>query len=90
MDYVCIYFNIHKLYSVVDVMTVTVNIVSIEGKRAIIECIDNNTKARIMRTPVVFKTKTKKGIEKAVSDAVKNFNSPVWGGFCVVFYCEVV
>lgn len=70
-------------------MTVTVNVLSITDNSVMVECIDDKTSHRIMRTPIRFKQCTKSSIEKAINDTLKNFKSPVWGGFSIVYYVQV-
>ena len=70
-------------------MSVTVNVLSLDNNFAIIECINDGNGQKIMKTPILIKQRTKKSIEKQISDSVKAFKSPVWGGFNIVWYCKV-
>lgn len=70
-------------------MSVTINVLSIDGSMCKVECVDDKDKRVIMRSPVKFKQRTKASIEKAINDQFKAFKQPVWGGLSIVFYAQL-
>lgn len=70
-------------------MSVTINVISIDGLVIRIEAIDNKNNTVVMRSLVKIKQRTKKSIDSAINDQFKAFKQPVWGGFNICYYIEV-
>lgn len=72
-------------------MTVTIKVLSIDkvNKTVMIEAWCDKGGHRVMRSPFQYKQQSKKSIESALRKELKAFNQPVWGGFCVNFYCNI-
>ena len=72
-------------------MTVTVKVMSIDkvSKTVCVECHDDKNGKKIMKSPFEYKQQSRKSIESMLRKELKAFQSPVWGGLCVVFYCNI-
>lgn len=72
-------------------MTVTVKVVEIDKnkKTVTVEAYDDKNGNRVLRSPFSYKQQSKKSIESMLRKELKALMQPVWGGFCVQFYCSV-
>ena len=72
-------------------MTVTVKVVEIDKikKQVVIEAWCDRGGHKVMRSPFNYKQQSKKSIESVLRKELKAFQQPVWGGFCIQFYCSV-
>ena len=72
-------------------MTVTVKVMSIDKdkKTVTVEAYCDKGGFKIMKSPIKHKQQSKKSIESVLRKELNIFNKPVWGGFCIHFYCSV-
>lgn len=72
-------------------MTVTIKVMEIDklNKTVTIEAYDEKNGNRVMKSPFRYKQQSKKSIESTLRKELKIFQSPVWGGLCVQFYCNI-
>lgn len=70
-------------------MGVSVHVTSIdkENKTVIVEAYNGTQK--VFKSPMKYKTQTRKHIESVLRKELKAFDKPIWGGFDICFLCRI-